>query len=78
MSLKCPERNGTLTEDIDPTNFQHNYDYVHNLCAREFNYHEDLTIYGNAVEFLKNLEDSGQGSLVVGGEESLNEQLSNY
>jgi len=35
MSLKCPERNGTLTEDIDPTNFQHNYDYVHNLCARE-------------------------------------------
>ena len=21
MSLKCPERNGTLTEDIDPTNF---------------------------------------------------------
>jgi len=35
MSLNCPERNGTLTEDIDPTNFQHNNDYVHNLCARE-------------------------------------------
>ncbi len=46
--------------------------------AHEFNYHEDVTIYGNAVEFLKNLEDSGLGSLVVGGEESLNEQLSNY
>ena len=36
MSLKCLECNGALTEDIDPTNFQHNNDYVHNLssCAR--------------------------------------------